>query len=208
MPLSAPQERIKKAEEIESRFKTHNSRPILSLRTPIQSAEERTPSLQRVVFEQYGSRDWTIFEQFVRDAVIARLEIQDPYCCADERSRARLINFIRRFEKLAARIGSVQVIAFNADSVQSRYPESNQAQRDDIEQQWNRVLAAIPLHLTQRSRRAGGDFHDRFVKAELENGDRVVWDLGRGIDGVMNIKWSCVVNAFYEHRYPDHSISG
>src|SRR5690606_17696802 len=68
-------------------------RPVLSVRTPVEAAESRTPSVQRVVYEQYGPRDWTIFEQFVRDARIDRLEIQDPYCCADERARGRLLNF-------------------------------------------------------------------------------------------------------------------
>lgn len=194
-PLEAPQAPAGDGEATESRG-TGNRRPILSLPTPAQAAEARAANLQRVVFEQYGPRDWAIFEQYARDAAITRLEIQDPYCCADERSRARLLNFVVRFERLADRIGAVQIVAFDADSIQSR--ESTRDQRDDIETQWKRVLAAIPLHLTQRSRRAGGDLHDRFVKAKLENGDTVVWDLGRGIDGVMNVKWSCVVNAFYE----------
>lgn len=60
------------------------------------------------------------------------------------------------------------------------------------------MLASLALHLAQKSRRSGGDLHDRFVRAKLENGDTVIWDLGRGIDGVMNARWSCVVNAFYE----------
>lgn len=200
-PLEAPQASAGDGEAIESRV-TSNLRPILSLPTPVEAAEARTANLRRVVFEQYGPRDWAIFEQYARDAAIARLEIQDPYCCADERSRARLLNFVSRFERLAAKIGAVQIVAFDADSIQSR--ESTRDQRDDIETQWKRVLATIPLHLTQRSRRAGGDLHDRFVKANLENGDTVVWDLGRGIDGIMNVKWSCVVNAFYEKTSITH----
>ncbi|MFN3935477.1 MAG: DEAD/DEAH box helicase [Parvibaculum sp.] len=196
-PLEAPKAPAGDGETIESRV-AGARRPILSLPTPTQAAEARATDLRRVVFEQYGPRDWAIFEQYARDAAIARLEIQDPYCCADERSRARLLNFVVRFERLAASIGAVQIVAFDADSIQSR--ESTRDQRYDFETQWKRVLPAIPLHLTQRSRRAGGDLHDRFVKAEMENGDCVVWDLGRGIDGVMNVKWSCVVNAFYERE--------
>lgn len=173
-------------------------RPILSVRTPVEAAEARVPFVQRVVFEQYGQRDWTIFEQYARDARIERLEIQDPYCCADEQARGRLINFIGRFEQLASEIAAVQIVTFDADSVQTRDPESTRDQRQDLEDRWNRMLASVPLHLAQKSRRSGGDLHDRFVRAKLENGDTVIWDLGRGIDGVMNARWSCVVNAFYE----------
>ena len=60
------------------------------------------------------------------------------------------------------------------------------------------MLASLALHLAQKSRRSGGDLHDRVVRAKLENGDTVIWSLGRGIDGVMNARCSCVVNAVYE----------
>lgn len=173
-------------------------RPILSARTPIEAAEARTPIVQRVVFEQYGPRDWTIFEQYARNAAIARLEVQDPYCCADEQARSRLINFISRFEQLSSQIDAVHIVTFDADSVQTRDPESTHEQRKDLEERWQRMMASVPLYLVQKSRRSGGDLHDRFVKARLENGDSVIWDLGRGIDGVMNARWSCVVNAFHE----------
>ena len=185
-------------EAASSNAESKNRRPILSVRTPVEAAEARVPFVQRVVFEQYGQRDWTIFEQYARDARIERLEIQDPYCCADEQARGRLINFIGRFEQLASEIAAVQIVTFDADSVQTRDPESTRDQRQDLEDRWNRMLASVPLHLAQKSRRSGGDLHDRFVRAKLENGDTVIWDLGRGIDGVMNARWSCVVNAFYE----------
>jgi hypothetical protein len=155
-----------------------------------------------VVFEQYGPRDWAIFEQYARDAAIARLEVQDPYCCADEQARGRLVNFIGRFQQLASEIAAVHIVAFDADSVQTKDVESTSDQRKDLEQRWNRLLSSVPLHLSQKSRRSVGDLHDRYVKARLGNGDTVIWDLGRGIDGVMNARWSCVVNAFYDRSAP------
>ena len=181
-------------------------RPIISVRTPVQAAEARVPFVQRVVFQQHGQRDWTIFEQYARDAAIARLEIQDPYCCADKQARDRLIKFIGRFEQLASGIGAVQIVTFDADSVRARDPENTSDQRSDLEARWKRMLASVPLRLAQKSRRSGGDLHDRFVKARLENGDTIVWDLGRGIDGVMNARWSCVVNAMYE-SIPTRSVT-
>ncbi len=173
-------------------------RPILCARTPVAAAEARTPYVQRVVFEQYGQRDWTIFEQHVRNAKIGLIEIQDPYCCADEQARGRLVNFISRFHKIASQIEAVHIVTFDADSVQTRDTESTNEQRRDLEERWNRNLASVQLHLVQKSRRSVGDFHDRFVKAHLANGDNVIWDLGRGIDGVMSARWSCVVNAVYQ----------
>src|SRR3546814_17958049 len=84
------------------------------------------------LFEQHGPRDWTIFEQYARDANIALLEIQDPYCCADGQARGRLVNFISRFGQLASQIADVHVVAFDADSVQTREPESTNDQRREI----------------------------------------------------------------------------
>ncbi|MGB3470569.1 MAG: DEAD/DEAH box helicase [Erythrobacter sp.] len=183
-------------------------RPILSVRTPVEAAEARTPSVQRVVYEQYGPRDWTIFEQFVREAQIDRLEVQDPYCCADEQARGRLLNFVNRFCELAAKLDEVQIVTFDADSVDKRVPETNGDQRADLENRWRNTIGSTPLHLVQRSRRSRGDLHDRFVKAQLENGDAVIWDLGRGIDGVMSAKWSCVVNAFHDKRPAGTGLRG
>jgi hypothetical protein len=155
-----------------------------------------------VVFEQYGQRDWTIFEQYARNANIALLEIQDPYCCADRRARERLVDFIGRLNKLASQIAAVQVVTFDADSVQTRDPESTNDQRNDLEARWRRALEAVQLHIAQRSRRSGGDLHDRFVRACLSNGDTVIWDLGRGVDGVMDTRRACVVNAFHQKAAP------
>jgi hypothetical protein len=182
------------------------TRPILSVRSPVEAAEARVSYVQRVVFEQYGPRDWAIFEQYTRDAAITRLEIQDPYCCADEQARGRLVNFIGRFQQLASEIAAVHIVAFDADSVQTKEVESTSDQRKDLEQRWNRLLSSVPLHLAQKSRRSVGDLHDRYVKARLGNGDTVIWDLGRGIDGVMNARWSCVVNAFYDRSAPGSQL--
>src|SRR3546814_13233083 len=62
-------------------------RPILSVRTPVEAAEARASYVQRVVFEQHGPRDWTIFEHYARDANIALLEIQDQIGRASCRER-------------------------------------------------------------------------------------------------------------------------
>lgn len=173
-------------------------RPVLSVVTPVEAAAARTPQLQRIVYKPYGPRDWTIFEQYLRGAEIDRLEIEDPYCCADDKARGRLVAFAQRFQSLCASLAAVQVVAYDATSIQSRVAETNSDQRADLEARWLRGMGTVTLHLSQKSRRSGSDLHDRCVRAILASGDIVIWDLGRGIDGVMNAKWSCVVNVFRE----------
>jgi hypothetical protein len=174
-------------------------RPVLSRgETPVGAAERRVPSIRRVEFTQYGQRDWVIFDQYLGGAEITRLEIQDPYCCADDNARGRLVSFVKRFQQKAAHISRVEIVALDADSLDTRQFETNKDQRHDLERRWNGSLASVPLRLVQRSRRAQGDLHDRFVRADLAGGGHVIWDLGRGIDGVMSARWACVVNAYHE----------
>ncbi len=203
--LEQEQEPETQPETVDKAPSPAESRPVLSVRTPVEAAEARTPGVQRVVYEQYGPRDWTIFEQYAREARIDRLEIQDPYCCADEQARGRLLNFVNRFLNLASKLGAVQILTFDADSIDKRVPETNGDQRADLEERWQRMIGSTTLHLAQRSRRSGGDLHDRFVRAQLENGDTIIWDLGRGIDGVMSARWSCVVNAFLDRSLRDQN---
>ncbi|MHA3793049.1 SNF2-related protein [Sphingomonas sp. YL-JM2C] len=173
-------------------------RPVLSVVSPVDAAMARTPQLQRIVYQPYGQRDWTIFEQYLRGIAINRLEIEDPYCCADDKARGRLVAFVQRLHSISAGLTTVHIVAYDANSIQGRAAETSNDQRADLEARWQRGMGAVKLQLSQKSRRSGSDLHDRFVRAMLSTGDIVIWDLGRGIDGVMNAKWSCVVNAFRE----------
>jgi hypothetical protein len=42
------------------------------------------------------------------------------------------------------------------------------------------------------------EFHDRFVEAKTMSGKTLIWDLGRGIDGLMNQQRECVVTCTIE----------
>ncbi|WP_323982190.1 DEAD/DEAH box helicase [Novosphingobium aureum] len=173
-------------------------RPILSVRpTPVDIAQTRTPDIGRVEFEVGGLRDWTIFTQHIEDMAIQVLQIIDPYCCAQEDARRRLADFIARFDTAAASIGKVHVVSFDADSLRDSY-ESNEEQCGDIVRKVASKLPNINFHHAPRSRRATGDLHDRRVTATFADGSRVIWDLGRGIDGIMSPRFGCVVNATVE----------
>ncbi|QVM85253.1 hypothetical protein [Novosphingobium decolorationis] len=125
------------------------------------------------------------------------LQIIDPYCCAQEDARRRLVDFIARFDKAADSIGKVHVVSFDADSLRDSY-ESNEEQCGDIERKVAAKLPNTNFHHAPRSRRGTGDLHDRRVTATFADGSRVIWDLGRGIDGIMSPRFGCVVNATVE----------
>lgn len=178
-----------------------SERPTLSLRTsslpvsptPVDAAETRAEEIRRVVFEVGGLRDWTIFHQHLENEIIDDLRIVDPYCCAHERARRHLVDFITRFTKVADGVHSVHVVSFDAASIENY--ESDEHQRRDLEARFLRKLPNIPFRHVQKSRRSSGDLHDRSVKARLRSGETVVWDLGRGIEGLMTANHACTVNA-------------
>lgn len=182
------------------------SRKVLSIRpateceaaSPMEAAEARTPEIRRVVYDVGGIRDWAIFTQYIAGAPIRNLRIIDPYCCANDAARRRLVDFISRFHQLSGGVSSVHVISFDSDALRDCY-ESDEQQRRDLQ---TRVASKLPnaeFRHVQKSKRNCVDLHDRSVTAVLDDrGDQVIWDLGRGIDGVMTAKFACTVNAYRE----------
>lgn len=181
------------------------ARPILSVnpnaesdqRSPIEAAEARAPEIRRVVFEVGGMRDWAIFTQHIDGSEIKSLQIVDPYCCANEAARRRLIDFIARFAKASESLEQVQIKSLDADSLQDCW-ESDNDQARDLKSRMASKLPGTEFRHIQKSRRSAEDLHDRSVTAVFNDGDKVIWDLGRGIDGVMTAKHACTVNAFRE----------
>lgn len=184
---------------------TPAARPILNIapndggqaKSPMEAAEARAPEIRRVVFEVGGLRDWAIFTQHIENAAILSLRIIDPYCCANEGSRRRLVDFVVRFAKASDGVASISVVSFDADSLKDCW-ESDDDQRRDLAARVKAKLPEVDFRHIQKSRRHADDLHDRSVTAKLDGGDQVIWDLGRGIDGVMTAKHACTVNAYRE----------
>ncbi|MFB0613981.1 DEAD/DEAH box helicase [Aurantiacibacter poecillastricola] len=184
---------------------TRQDRPILSakpvaksaIQSPVEAAESRVTEVRRVVYEVGGMRDWTIFNQHIEGCSIQSLRIIDPYCCANEAARRRLVDFVVRFAKASRGVTHVQVKSFDADSVKDCW-ESDDEQSRDLQSRMAGKLPDAEFRHIQKSRRSAEDLHDRSVTALLENGEKVIWDLGRGIDGVMTARNACTVNAFRE----------
>ena len=174
------------------------AKPILSMRdNPASVAEKRTPEIRRVVYEIGGLRDWTIFNHYLLDKTLEDLHVIDPYCCSTESARRRVVDFVTRLASAATGISNIQVTSFDADSLNGCL-ESNQDQQHDLLRRLTQKFPDTTIRHIQKSRRSGGDLHDRSVTAVLSKGERIVWDLGRGIDGVMTAKYTCVVNAIRE----------
>jgi SNF2 family DNA or RNA helicase len=173
-------------------------RETLSVRpSPTEVGERRATEVRRVVFQAGGLRDWTIFAQHTEGETISSLEIVDPYCCADASARRRLVEFISRFATHSNGLERVVVTSFDARSLRDPH-EANGAQWSDLDERFSQKFPNLDYRFDLRSRRSRGDLHDRFVTAFVSSGDKVIWDLGRGVDGVMTARYDCVVNALRE----------
>lgn len=161
--------------------------------TPIEVGEKRAPDIRRIVYEPNKARDYTIFKQYLSNQDVQKMEIVDPYCCADERARGRLITFINLLSSFAQKIEKVSITAFDARSANSE--ESNELQWADLNERFKRQFPDIQHRFDLRAKTYRGDLHDRYVIAFTASGAEIIWDLGRGIDGVMYAKNSCIVNA-------------
>lgn len=181
------------------------ARPIMSARdrdqsarlSPVEAAEARASEIRRVVFEVGGLRDWSIFSQYIHSKTIISMRIVDPYCCANEGARRRLADFVARFAHESGGISSIHIVSFDADAFEENR-ESGDDQRRDLTTRIESKLPDAKFRYVQRSRRSADDLHDRSVAVVLDDGDTVIWDLGRGIDGVMTAKYACTVNAYRE----------
>jgi hypothetical protein len=151
---------------------------------------------KRVEYEAGGRRDLNIFQGPVRDDPVVELTITDPYAAAGERARGCLVEFCSKLAGENRRLlQRVQLTTFDAESAETERPESTQQQYDDMQARWTRTFGQQPrLAHTQKSKRQTRNLHDRIVRARTRSGRTLIWDLGRGIDGVMGTRFSCVVN--------------
>ncbi len=174
-------------------------REILTIK-PVEAPTARLSQnfIGRVVFEQGGIRDFAIFSQYLDDAALADLTIVDPYMLARDDSCRRVIALATRLNRMASSIGRVRLIGYDAESTGSVHFESAALQEADIRQRWRKALAELPLTVSIKSKRRGDDLHDRSIEAKFANGDRAIWDIGRGIDGIMTARKNCVVSATLE----------
>lgn len=159
---------------------------------PLATAQANWP--RRVVYEVGGLRDFTIFTAPLANDPIRELKIIDPYGAAGDRARRQMVDFVRRLVGEGLGLEPVQLIAFDADSVEIRDFETSEQQYGHMHECWAQAFGTtVRLQFTQVSRRGNRELHDREVRATTRSGRKLIWDVGRGIAGVMTAHHRCTV---------------
>lgn len=150
----------------------------------------------RVVFAPNTARDLSIFCEPIAADPVVELTMVDPYAVAGDRARDHVVRFADMLLKEnGGALERAQLITYDAESVDIDRPESSDEQYEDMQTRWRRRFGAKPaLHHVQRSKRQSRDLHDREVRVTTRSGRTLIWDLGRGIDGVMGSRFGCRVN--------------
>ena len=149
---------------------------------------------KRIVYEPNVARDLTIFKAPIANDPVRELMIIDPYACAGARARQAVADFAAMMAGEARALDRVQLVTYDADDVDLRDPESSTAQYDDMQQRWRARFGERPqLHHQQLSKGQERDLHDREVRATTADGRVLIWDLGRGIEGVLSNRFGCRV---------------
>ncbi|HZG46798.1 MAG TPA: DEAD/DEAH box helicase [Allosphingosinicella sp.] len=158
-----------------------------------KSDELRAPP-RRVVFRPGMRRDFSIFEGHLTGERVVELRVRDPYACASPSNRGHLLDFLKIIQGASTGISLVSVTCWDAETARPDGRETNADQRRDFEGRWaQRFGAGSRPKLNQISGRQVREFHDRYVEAITSSGKKLIWDLGRGVDGVMNQQRECVV---------------
>jgi hypothetical protein len=146
------------------------------------------------VFRPGASRDYAIFQRHLSGEKLTMVKIRDPFACATPANRGNLIDFVKLLQGAAAGIDVVSITCWDAETARPEGRESNADQRRDLETRWEQRVGRLPrAKMSPVSGRQVREFHDRFVEATTASGRRLIWDLGRGVDGVMSSSKECVV---------------
>ena len=119
---------------------------------------------------------------------------RDPYALAGRRNRTLTSEFAAYLARKVPSIGQVTVVAWDAESARQDAFETTQQAIDQMEREWGqRFMGRVPLMLDLKSRGSDRRFHDRWVEAHLEDGEKLAWNLSSGVDGFMDTQSECTV---------------
>lgn len=147
----------------------------------------------RVRFEPNVRRNLTIFRGPLAGDPPTDIQIVDPYAAAGHRARTAVTDFVAMLVDGAPPPSRVVLTTYDGESIE-RPPETSAEQYDQMQASWRKRFASIPLTHHQRSKYQSADLHDREVRVITRSGKVYLWDLGRGIDGVMGTRFGCRVN--------------
>lgn len=166
--------------------------PLTVAASPATARPEPWP--HRVVFEPGKARDLTIFLAPLAGDPPREVQITDPYAAAGHRARAAVAEFVAMLVGDAPPPVRTTLTTYDGESIE-RPPESSAEQYEQMQTRWRQQFGVdAPLTHKQRSKWQAADLHDREVRVITKSGRTLLWDLGRGIDGVMGTKFGCRVN--------------
>lgn len=167
-------------------------REILTPRVgPIQ---EVSPAPKMVRYNPGDQRDWSIFTENLSNRGIEHLVVRDPYAIAGRRNRAIVADFAAQLARKVPIVSRVTVIAWDAESARQDNYETTQRAIDEMEREWDRrFFGRVPLILELKSRGQDRGFHDRWVDALLDDGEKISWNFTSGVDGFMDTNSECMV---------------
>lgn len=149
----------------------------------------------RVEFMEGGKRDTSIFRAPLQNDPPTQCRVIDPYAAAGAAARRRTVDFLSMLLGPKPTLAAVTLETFDGAGLDRDDPEDDEAQKADMQRQWLLTYPNGPaLHFKQHSRRTTKRImHDRNVTVVTQSGRKLIWDMGRGIDGVMGTYYRCVV---------------
>ena len=188
-------------EEIEATASAPHTPPVvrkggrLGPVTPVQPRPQAPAWPTRVELVADRARDLRIFTAPLAGDPVRALDVIDPYAAAGAAARRNTAQFLRTLVGDSKELVAVRLTTFNGEGYSRDDPEDDRAQIEDMIRQWKIAFPNGPdLTFRPQSRRVvAKTLHDRSIKAITRNGRTLIWDLGRGIDGVMKSYVSCTV---------------
>lgn len=181
-----------KAEAIQPKRPAEAALAMTSPLAPAPDSAHIVPG--RIVYEPDMPRDFAIFRQPLEGDPPREIHIVDPYAAAGHRARQNVVAFVDMLVGGGAMPQRVTLTTYDGESIDGPY-ETSEAQYSQMQALWSRRFGKdVLLGHHQRSKWGARDFHDREVRVETRSGRILIWDLGRGIDGVMNTRHGCRVN--------------
>jgi len=148
----------------------------------------------RVVFAPDEARDLAIFHAPLEGDPPQEVHIVDPYAAAGHRARSAVADFVAMLMNGGGAPARTTLVTYDGESIE-RPPETSAVQYDEMQARWRQRFGHnAPLAHHQRSKWQAADLHDREVRVITRSGRTLLWDLGRGIDGVMGTRFGCRVN--------------
>lgn len=170
-------------------------RPRQPAPTPALPASPPAPAWpKRIVYEEGGLRDRTIFTGPIASDPVKELAIVDPYGAAGDRGRRMIADFAKMLIGDGRGVEPVRLVAFDAESVELQRNETSDIQFEHMLECWEKTfIGGPPLQFLQVSKRGNRKLHDREVRVTTRSGRTLIWDIGRGIAGVMTAHYQCTV---------------